>query len=276
MELLDFTIKLAEKAGKLVLKERKKPLQISKKGIRDLVTQADYASEKLIIDSVKKKFPNHEFIAEESVSSSLTKLKKAPYIWIIDPIDGTTNFTKGLPQFAISIGIFKNSHAESSKNFDYLEGELVVGVVYAPALGEMFYAEKGGGAFLNGKKIKVSDTTAVIDSLMATGFSYKDKLRNLPYVEVMMEKSRGIRRFGAASLDMCYAAAGLFDGYWEFGLKAWDIAAGALIIEEAGGQVTDVNGNQLDLFGGDIMASNKKIHKEMIQAFSKINWPPFS
>lgn len=271
--MLDFAIKTAKKAGKFTLKKWRKPLIITKKGIRDLVTEVDKGSEELIIKEILKKFPSHGIIAEESSKSNkatLTKLQKAPYIWIIDPLDGTTNYTLGLPQYAVSIGIFKNTHAESSKNFDYLEGELIYGVVYAPALDELFYTAKGKGAYLNGKKIHVSNTKKVIDSVMATGFPYEDKIINLPYLEAILEKSRGVRRFGAASLDMCYVARGIFDAHWELGLKAWDIAGAALMVEEAGGTVTDTNGEQIDLFGQNILASNGKIHTETVNIFKDL------
>jgi myo-inositol-1(or 4)-monophosphatase len=271
MELLDFTIRVAEKAGKRILKEAKK-IKVEKKGIRDLVTNADKAAEKLIIKEIQKQFPDHGIIAEEQAQNKneINKLSSCPYIWIIDPLDGTTNFTHGLQQFAVSIGVIKTASAKKSKNFEYITGELICGVVFAPKLGEIFYAEKGKGAYRNGKKIQVSKRKKLADSLMVTGFPYKDKEINLPYLEKIVQKARGMRRFGAASLDMCYIAAGHFDGYWEFGLKAWDIAAGTLILNEAGGKVTDTNGNTLDLFGQDLLCSNGHIHKETIELFSKI------
>jgi len=271
MKILDHAIRTAKKAGTLVLKEQRKTLRISKKGIRDLVTNADKASEKLIIKEIKSAYPSHGIIAEESHSTKdLQKIAKAPYIWIIDPIDGTTNFANGIEQYAISIGIFKTKSSKSSKNFKYLEGELVAGVVYAPALKQLFKAEKNKGAYLNSKKIKVSKTKKVIDAVYATGFPYKNKKSNLPYFNAILEKCRGVRRWGAASLDLCTVARGHFDGHWELGLKAWDIAAGALIVKEAGGHVTDINGNQLDLFGQDLFASNSKIHKETVSIFKKL------
>lgn len=271
MKLLNFSIKTARKAGAIILKERKKPQEITKKGIRDLVTNADKASEEFIIKQIRKAYPNHGIIAEESASQkNLQNLNHCPYIWIIDPLDGTTNFAHGLNQYAVSIGIFKTKSAKSSKNFDYLEGELTHGVVYAPALKELFYAEKGKGAYFNNKKIKVSKTEKLIDGLFVTGFPYRDKKINLPYFEAMLERCQGIRRFGAASLDMCYVAKGNFDAHWELGLKAWDIAAATLIVKEAGGTITDTNGQQLDLFGENILAGNYKIHSKIVKIFQKI------
>ncbi len=271
--MLEFAIKTAKKAGKLLIEKSKKPLKIDKKGVRDLVTEADKKSEELIIKEIIKKFPDHGIIAEESEQNKkngLVKIGSSPYIWIIDPLDGTTNYTMGLNHYAVSIGLFELKKTRKSKNFSYLEGEIILGVVYAPALNELFYAKKNKGAFLNNKKIKVSKTSKLIDGVIATGFPYKNKDVNLPYLATILDKCRGIRRFGAASLDMCYVAKGCFDGYWEFGLKAWDIAGGAIIVEEAGGKVTDSNGNQLDLFGKDILIGTPRIHSEITKIFKKI------
>ncbi|MEK7547986.1 MAG: inositol monophosphatase family protein [Patescibacteria group bacterium] len=257
MTILNFLTKTARSAGNLVLKGSKTPLKITKKGENDLVTQIDKASERLIIREIKSAFPDHSIIAEES-SFKETSIGSSKYIWFIDPLDGTTNFVHGLPFYSVSIALFKTN------------GNLVAGIVYAPALNEIFYAEEGKGAFLNGKKIHVSKTKTVKDSLLVTGFPYNDKKINLPYFALMLSKSQAVRRLGSAALDLCYTAAGRFDGYWEFGLKPWDIAAGALIIKEAGGLVTDTSGNLLDLFGADILATNKNIHKEMVKDFEKL------
>jgi myo-inositol-1(or 4)-monophosphatase len=271
MKILDHAKKIAKKAGKFIIKESEKGFRIEKKGINNLVTRIDKASEKLIIKEIKSKYPTHSIIAEESTKKLSKKLfKDSKYIWIIDPLDGTTNFTHGVPIYAVSIAIFEKKSAESSKNFDYLSGELVAGVVYSPKTDEMFYASAGKGAYLNGKKIKVSNIKKIAESLTATGFGPVNRERNFPHFKVMLKKSQAGRRMGSASLDLCYIACGRFDGYWEFSLKPWDIAAGALIIKEAGGEVTDTNGNQLDLFGEDILASNGKIHKEMIRTFAKL------
>lgn len=272
MNLLSTAIKIAEKAGKRILKEEKK-LSVNKKGQRDLVTNADLASEELIISEIKKKFPDHAVIAEESSlinKKELKKLIQAPYIWIIDPLDGTTNFAHNIPNFAVSIGIFKTAQVEESKNFEYLEGELVCGVVFAPKMGDLYYAEKGKGAFYNGKPINVSTRNHLQDAVVCTGFPYKNKSRNMPYLTAILEKVRGTRRFGAASLDMCAVARGQFDAYWEFGLKAWDIAAGALIVSESGGKITDTNGEQIDLFAEDMLCSNSLIHADMLKTFEDL------
>lgn len=273
MKVLDFTIKIAKKAGMLAMKAQQKTLTIIEKAKNDIVTNADRACEELIIKEIHKTFPEHAIIGEESSFIKKTSIKdyaKAEYIWIIDPIDGTTNYAHGLKEFAISIGLFQLDSAESSKNFQYLSGELILGVVYAPAMNELFYACKDRGAYLNGKRIHVSGKTKVEHSLLATGFPYQKRKMNLPYFSTMLDKCLAIRRLGAASLDICYVAAGRFDGYWELDIKPWDIAAGALIVEEAGGRVTDTNGNQIDLFGKDILATNGKIHPEMVKIFSTL------
>lgn len=282
MKIIDLALSVAKKAGKLTIEQSQKPLKISEKSRRELVTNVDKASEKLILAEIKKYFPSHAIIAEESTdltalstnnsgnTSPAQNFAEAKYIWLIDPIDGTTNFAHGLPLYAVSIGVFKMDSVESSKNFEYLSGELVAGVVYAPKLGEMFHAEKGKGAYLNGKKIKVSKVAEIKDSLSVTGFPAHHRERNLPYFQAMLGESQAIRRLGSAAIDLCYVACGRFDTYWEFGLKPWDIAAGALIIEEAGGRVTDSNGEPLDLFGADILATNSLLHKKVINKFKKL------
>ncbi|MBI4975793.1 inositol monophosphatase [Candidatus Peregrinibacteria bacterium] len=267
------------------------------KGVNDLVTNADKASEKFIIENINKTYPDHGILAEESsfnqtksygekfarearshylignpngTGAFMKEFANKKYIWLIDPLDGTTNFAHGLPLYAVSIGLFGTKSIKKSKNFEYLSGELILGVVFAPELNELFYAQKGHGAFLNGKKIKVSNVKSVKNSLFVTGFPTTHKEINIPYFEKITFESQALRRLGAAALDLCYIACGRFDGYWEFGLKPWDIAAGSLIVSEAGGQVTDIYGNELDLFGSDIFASNKKIHKETVEIFKKI------
>lgn len=265
-DILDFTIRTAKKAGKLILKESEKPLQITKKKKNDLVTHVDKASEALIIKEILKKYPDHKILAEES-ASQLEDISGEKYIWIIDPIDGTTNFSHGLPQYSISIAVMKISSKKTSKNYEYLDGEIIVGVVYAPKLGELFYAEKGKGAYLNGKKIKTSGIKTLEDSLLVTGFPPTRKEENLKYFAKMINKCQAVRRLGSAALDLAYIACGRFDGYWEFGLHPWDIAAGSLLVKEAGGKVTDTNGNLLDLFGKDILATNKKTHNELVKFF---------
>lgn len=261
MKIIDFAIKTAKKAGNLAIKAQQKTLTIIEKAKNDLVTNADKACEELIIKEIKKVFPDHAIMGEESSFTKKISIKnysKSEFIWLIDPIDGTTNYAHGLKEYAISIGLF------------HITGELILGVVYAPALNELFHATKNHGAYLNGKKIHVSKQTKIENSLLATGFPYQNRKMNLPYFSKMLDNCQAIRRLGAASLDLCYVAAGRFDGYWEFNMKPWDIAAGALIVEEAGGTVTDTNGNQIDLFGKDIFVSNSRIHAGIIKIFKQI------
>jgi len=266
MNYLPFILKTIKKAGTLVLKESKTHFKIEEKAKNDLVTNVDKASEELITKEIKKLFPAHAILSEEdNFKNGIPKnIQNAKYTWIIDPIDGTLNFTKDLPFYAISIALFERKNSSKSKNFDYLEGEIIAGAVYIPRLDELFYAGKGKGAYLNGKRIHVSTTKTVEKSVLATGFHLKECIsQNLPYFEKIVNKCRAIRRFGASAIDLVYTACGRFDGYWEFNIKAWDIAAGALIVEEAGGHVTDINGNLLDLFGQQVLVTNKLIHKEL-------------
>lgn len=273
MKILEHAIQTAQKAGELLLKTAETELEITEKAENDFVTNADQASEKLIIEEINAKFPKHAIIAEENSlgqEDMLSKFLKANYIWIIDPLDGTLNYSRKIPAYAVSIGVFKTGKVESSSNFEYLSGELVAGVVYAPKLGELFAAEKGKGATLNGKPIHVSNQKTLRESVTATGFPAIEKERNLPYFSSILKNAGAVRRLGAASLDLCYVAAGRFDGFWEFGLKPWDIAAGALIVEEAGGKVTDIYNDTLDLFGGDILASNGLIHADITKVFGAL------
>lgn len=274
MKIIDLAIHAAQKAGRLIIKESKGKLKVDRKGHNnDLVTQVDKASEELIIKTIKSVYPKHAILGEESQVESektLEELMSAPYIWIIDPIDGTTNFVHGLPHFAVSIGVFKTKASKKSKNFEYLEGEMVAGVVFAPKLKELFYAEKNKGAFLNGEKIKVSQVKKVEGSLAATGFPAKNRHKNLPYFKKMLKNCQAMRRQGSASLDLAYVAAGRLDLFWEFSLNPWDIAAGALLVHEAGGKITDSYGNPLDLFGANILATNKKVHKESVKIFTEV------
>ena len=265
---LEKTIEIAKKAGQLTL-EMASEKEVREKAPNDWVTNVDEASEKLIIEEIKKHFPDHGILAEESANN--LDFGKYEYIWIIDPIDGTKNYTRDLPIYGISIALLHNTNFENSKNYQFISGELEVGVVHIPKLNETFSAEKGKGAFLNGSKIKVSDRKDITCSLMGTGFPTIDKERSMLYYNTAVKASAGIRRMGAASIDLCFVACGRFDGFWEFGLKPWDIAAGSLIISEAGGTVTDANGQSLDLFGQDIMATNTVLHPKMQKLFQSLD-----
>lgn len=221
----------------------------------DLVTEVDKASEKRIVDFIKRKYPTHGIITEESAGLE----SKSEYNWVIDPLDGTVNFAHGLPIFAISIGIQKN-------------GITIAGVVYDVMEQIVYSAELGNGAYENDKKIKVSDNSNLRRALLVTGFPYdiaENPENALGKFTAFTKAARGIRRLGSAAIDFCYVAKGVFDGFWEVHLKPWDMCAGKLIVEEAGGLVTDFNGDKIDIFGKRILATNGKIHHAMIEVLKK-------
>ena len=216
----------------------------------DLVTKADIESEKYIIKEIKDKYPKHSILAEESGVNSNNK----EYLWVIDPLDGTTNFSHNLPIFAVSIALQKNN-------------KTICGVVYNPAADKCFYAEQSKGSFLNKKRLKVSSCKTLSEALIATGFPYlhDDKYdKSFLIFKEFYDSGHGLRRLGAASLDLCFVAMGRLDGYYEYELKKWDICAGAIIALEANAKVTDWDNNKFPDNGKRIVASNKKIHDEMI------------
>ena len=248
---MEFIIKLAGEAGEIIEKKFHTKVKVSVKKRQDLVTNVDKEVEQFVIKSIKKSFPDHEILAEESG----TLQKTSEYRWIIDPIDGTTNFVHGLHFVAVSIGL------------EY-KGEVVAGVVYNPIMKELFSAEKGRGACLNGKKINVSQTRTLKASLLATGFHPQYKDHNFNNFEKFTALSRGVRRCGSATLDLCYVAWGIFDGYWEYGLFPWDMAAGGLIVKEAGGKVTNTDGSKFNFCKKAILATNGKIHSQMLKTIN--------
>src|SRR2546421_1040769 len=224
--LLDFAIQTARDAGRLLAERFGRKIEITNKSEIDLVTESDLASERLIIDRIKTFYPRHSILAEESgASEPRDRDAQADWRWIVDPLDGTTNYAHGYPCFCVSIGL------------EY-KGELVVGVVYDPILDEMFAAERGGGATLNGRRIHVSEVEDLNRALLCTGFPYDVRERNdfaRHFVNFIM-RAQGVRRDGAAALDMVYVACGRFEGFYEEGLQPWDVAAAIVIIEEAGGR----------------------------------------
>ena len=216
----------------------------------DLVTEVDKNSEKIIIDFVKRKYPLHGVIAEEGEGLS----SKSEFNWVIDPLDGTVNFAHGFPMFAVSIGVQK-------------KGETIFGVVYDIMQDVIYSAELGKGAYENGKRIIVNDNSNLRHALLVTGFPYdvRENPENaLGKFVAFTKTARGIRRLGSAAIDFCYVAKGVFDGFWEVHLKPWDISAGKLIVEEAGGLVTDFNGNKIDIFSKKVLATNRKVHDAML------------
>ncbi|HEY8689701.1 MAG TPA: inositol monophosphatase family protein [Chitinophagaceae bacterium] len=223
----------------------------NKEGINNLVTEADHASEKAIIDVIKKDFPDHLILSEECGASGIA----SEYKWIIDPIDGTVNFANGIPICCVSIGLEHN-------------GQMVLGAVFNPNMNEFFFAEKGKGATLNENKILVSDKTEVITSCLVTGFpyTYLDEPNGpIQVFEKLIRKGIPVRRLGSAAIDLCWVAAGRFDGFYEHKLSAWDSAAGFLIVEEAGGKVTDFKGEKYSPYQPHILATNGKIHDELLK-----------
>lgn len=243
-------IKAAKEAGEHALNRMGHLREVSHKGgPNDLVTDVDKKCEEIIISKIKKEFPLHSILAEESGEQLVGDVFK----WIIDPLDGTTNYAHGFPVFCISIGVVYNNSVK-------------VGVVYDPTRDELFTAEEGNGAFLNSEPVKVSTRPKVHDSLVATGFAYNVPGRNdnLTYFKIIMEKAQAVRRAGSAAIDLCYVACGRFDGFWEFGLAPWDTAAGQLMVKEAGGKVTTIDGKPFDIFQKEIVATNGQIHDEMM------------
>jgi len=259
---------LIKRAGEIALKKNGK-LKIDLKGKNDIVTDKDIKIENFLIREILKKYPDHSFLAEEETFKNknlrLDEYKKTKFIWIIDPIDGTQNFACNFPLYGISIAVFAKSETTKSKNFNYMSGELLMGAIYIPEFDQLFFAEKGKGAFLNGKKIRVSNTEKLEESMLSTCLPEAYKKFNVPKLLKAIDKVRSIRLLGAASIDLAYMATGFMDGVWIFGAKPWDIAAGVLIVKEAGGEISDSNGNLLDLFGKDLLATNGKIHKSMIK-----------
>ncbi len=257
-DLIPFLNTLTEQAGTLLISYFRGALSIESKdasfGGIDIVTDADRASEKHIMDALAREFPGHDILTEETV----THLTGSDWLWIVDPLDGTVNFAHGFPHFCISIAV---AH----------RGELMAGMVYDPLKEERFWAVRGGGAFLNGNSIRVSKQGSLQKSLVATGFPY-DKARspenNIAEFSRVVVKVQGIRRPGAAALDLVYVAAGRFDGFWELKLKPWDQAAGMLIVEEAGGKVTDRLGAHVDFRCTNIVATNGLIHDELLSALA--------
>ncbi len=253
--LLNTAVKAARQAGRIILRhlDRADSLTVTAKGRNDFVTEVDRAAESEIIDIIRAGYPDHGILAEESGSHSGDRFE-----WIIDPLDGTTNFLHGFPQFAVSIAIRQL-------------GRLEHGVIFDPLRNELFTASRGKGAQLNDRRIRVSRVHRLDGALLATGFPFKDLPRMEVWIDTfraLLPRTSGVRRAGSAALDLAYVAAGRCDGFWEFGLNIWDIAAGALLIEEAGGLLTDPAGGHDYLVSGDVVAANAEIQPEMLRLIS--------
>jgi myo-inositol-1(or 4)-monophosphatase len=250
--LLDAAVEMARAAGVVLREGYGRAHKPELKGRIDLVTEYDRRSERLLLGEIARRFPGHAVLAEESGASAPGE-RAAPVRWLVDPLDGTTNFAHNYPFFCVSVA------AE-------VEGVLAVGVVYDPVREELFAAAAGEGATLNGEPIRVSDIERVEDALLVTGFPYdvrEHPERSLPLFEAFLMRAQGIRRDGSAALNLCYLAAGRFDGFWEGHLSPWDMAAGVLIVREAGGRVTDYAGEPFRLDRRQILASNSRLHEEM-------------
>jgi myo-inositol-1(or 4)-monophosphatase len=254
--MLNKIIEIAKEAGQVVREGFGKTLDIEfKTNESNLVTQIDKASEKRIIDYVKKEFPSHGILAEESGELKNT----SEYLWVIDPLDGTTNFAHGFPIFSVSIGVQKN-------------GITLAGVVYDVMRDIVYSAETGSGAYANNKKINVSLNDKLQRALLVTGFPYniaENPENAFERFIALTKASRGMRRLGSAAIDFCYVANGVFDGFWEVYLHPWDICAGKLILEEAGGIVTGFKGEAIDIFSNKILATNKNVHDQMVEVINK-------
>lgn len=246
----------ADEASNLHMEYFEKDIAISRKqNYSDLVTEVDKKAEAKIAELIYSSFPDHNILGEEGDY----RKKESDYLWIVDPIDGTVNYTHSIPIFCVSIGL------------EY-KGELIIGIVQSAATGEKFYAEKGKGAFLNGKQIKVSNIEYLKDSLLVTGFPYGAKDNSdhcIDHFVNFLKLGLPIRRLGSAALDICWLACGRFEAFWEVNLNAWDVAAGCLILTEAGGRVTNFKGEPYSIYGKQILASNgKSLHKEMMDVLS--------
>ncbi len=253
---LDVAVLAARIAGKKIKKVAGhiRPEMIREKGVHDLVTDTDEEAQQLIVDTILKAYPEHHILAEESPEASHHGAQDAEYLWIIDPIDGTTNFTRGIPPYAVSIAL---SH----------HGTLVVGVVLDVAHGDMYTAIAGCGLQINETTCVVSEISGLSEALITTGFPYRAFGHVDQYLSVLkrfMERARGVRRPGSAAVDLAWVACGRFDGFFETGLKPWDVAAGIVLVREGGGRISDYHGNAEPGFDHQVVASNGRIHEEML------------
>jgi myo-inositol-1(or 4)-monophosphatase len=254
---LETAVEIAHEAGSLLANyfERRVPFQL--KGEFDLVTEADRASEQLVVERLRTHFPSHAVVAEEGGGVETS----SEYRWFVDPLDGTTNFAHGFPAFNVTLGLTR-------------AGETIAGVVYDPTRRETFSAERGGGAFLNSRRIHVSTAKLLGESLSSTGFPSRKRHhnRNIHYYYQLAMASHGVRRTGSAAIDLAYVASGRLDFFWEFGLKPWDMAAGTLLVQEAGGRVSNMCGQPHSLTtSDDLVADNGILHDQIIEIFSEIS-----
>jgi myo-inositol-1(or 4)-monophosphatase len=259
---LSTAIEAAISAGRVHKKYFRQDVAVHKKGPIDLVTAADLEVERQFRVLIADRFPDHVVLGEEQGTSAADQ-RTASHRWIIDPVDGTTNFAHGIAVFCVSIAL-------------EIDGRIDVGVVYDPIADELFSAERGQGARLNGLPMRVSGSEDLIDALLCTGFPYSVQIDRQDMVNVFsafLGKAQGIRRLGSAALDLCYVAAGRLEGFWENGLQAWDMAAGVLLVEEAGGRVSRYDDSPVDLFNRQLVASNGKLHSAMLDVIRRAERP---
>ncbi|HKG13747.1 MAG TPA: inositol monophosphatase family protein [Pyrinomonadaceae bacterium] len=252
--MLNFAIQTAREAGGVLAEKFGRALRVTNKGDIDLVTEADIAAERLIVERIRSHHPRHAILTEESGDVISLGDAGSGYKWVVDPLDGTTNYAHGYPVFCVSIAL---EH----------EGSVVLGVVYDPTREELFAAERGGGATLNGRSLRVSETDELNSALLCTGFPYdvRDRGDFARHFRNFIMRAQSVRRDGAAALDLAYVAAGRFDAFYEEGLRPWDVAAGVLLVEEAGGRVTHYDGSPFRIYTPPIAASNGRIHEAMLE-----------
>jgi myo-inositol-1(or 4)-monophosphatase len=258
---LQTAIDIVTRAGEIQLARQGSGFRVSKKGTTDLVTEVDFECERMCRDVLAERFPAHDVLAEEE---GVGQRPGSKWRWVFDPLDGTTNYTHGLPIFCASLGL-------------EIDGRTEVGAVYDPSRRELFTAERGRGATLNGTPLRVSDTSTLIDALLVTGFPYGVQRGSRDLVELFgsfLQQARAVRRLGSAALDLCYVATGRFEAFWEQHLKPWDVCAGALIVEEAGGTVTGMDGAPFDATAGHLIASNGALHAEMLRVVHEFRAGP--
>ena len=252
--LLATAVEIVLEAGRIQLARRESGFTIDKKGDIDLVTEVDLECERLCRRIIAERFPSHDILAEE-LSTGPNEHSRASYRWVFDPLDGTTNYAHGLPIFCSSLAL-------------EIDGRAEVAAIFDPTRQELFTAERGEGAFLNGKPLTVSKAPTLMEALLVTGFPYDVHTKAAGLVAMFgafLSRARAVRRLGSAALDLCYVAAGRFDGFWEQQLRPWDVAAGALIVVEAGGRVTGMDGSRFDPVAAHLVASNGHIHDEMLE-----------
>lgn len=252
---VETAVEIAREAGALLANYYSRGVGFDLKGDFDLVTEADKASEKLVVERLHSYYPSHSVLGEEGGMRE----KRSEFCWYVDPLDGTTNFAHGFPMFNVTLGLERN-------------GDLIAGVIYDPLRNEMYSAELGSGAYLNGRRIRVSAAAGIEHALLATGFPSRKRHENVNvhFFHQVAMTTHGVRRAGSAALDLAYVACGRLDGFWEFGLNPWDMAAGLLICREAGGRTSDMKGGPADLHGPHVVVTNTLIHDELLALFGEV------